>query len=107
MKSLMALNSPTASSAAGASTWPMRNMVVGKSPLPWPSPTSKGTPAKAATSASPLASMKALARIAWRPDLVSTTSAAMRLPSSTTAAASAWNSSFTPASPSSWSAASL
>ena len=52
-----------------------------RAPLPWPSPTSKGTPAKAATSASPLQSMKALARIAWRPDLVSTTSAAMRAPS--------------------------
>ncbi|MNK50916.1 hypothetical protein D3C87_698040 [compost metagenome] len=107
MKPLMAENSPTASSAAGASTWPMRNMVVGNSPLPWPSPTSKGTPAKAATSASPLASMKALARIAWRPDFVSTTSAPMRAPSCSTAAAYAWNSICTPAASSSWSAASL
>lgn len=67
----------------------------------------EGHAAKAATSASPLASMKALARMAWRPDLVSTTSAAMRLPSRITAAAYAWNSSFTPAASSNWSAASL
>ena len=51
--------------------------MVGKSPLPCPSPISKGTPACAARSASPEASMKARARIAPRPDLVSTISASI------------------------------
>jgi hypothetical protein len=53
--------------------------------------------------------MKTFARIARRPDFVSTTSAAMRwAPASiSTAAAWAWKSSATPASISDWSAAHL